>query len=105
MIQITTTGTVQNDTDQNRLGKLKVESLRTYFKNGETVTTTATYYVAVWFKDTQSLSAGETITVTGTDAYRLSEPKADGRVFIDRVISDAQLVTHRAAVVDEELPF
>lgn len=105
MIQVTTTGVVQKDTDQNRLGKLKVESLRTYFKNGEQVTTTATYYVAVWFKDALSLRAGDTITVTGTDAYRLSEPKEDGRVFIDRVISDASLVTFTSQAADEELPF
>lgn len=106
-IQVTCTGVVQKDTDQNRLAKLKVESLRTYFKNGETVTTTATYYVAVWFKDAQSLTTGQTITVTGTDAYRLSEPKTDGRVFIDRVISDATLfsLNQAQAIENEELPF
>ena len=105
-IQITATGSVTKATNQNKLVRIKVEAPRTYFKDGQQVHTSSTYYVAVWFETEQTFIENQTITVMGDDAYRLSEPKEDGRIFIDRVISNARLYTAEMFSPSvEEMPF
>jgi len=103
-INITASGTVQNDVAENRFAKIKVQTIGSYIKNGERVTSERTYYVAIWFTSPVNLKAGTEITVTGVDAYRLSQPKEDGRVFIDRVIADAELVPGET-ITYEDVPF
>lgn len=103
-INITASGIVQNDVADNRFAKIKVDTIGSYIKNGERVTSNRTYYVAIWFTNPVTLAKGMEITVTGVDAYRLSQPKEDGRVFIDRVIADAELVPGET-ISYEDVPF
>lgn len=107
MLQITATGRVSKTTENNKFGQIKIEAPKTYFKDGQQVTTIATYYLAIWFSEPTSLTEGETITVIGNDAYRLSPPKPDGKIYIDRVINDAHIYRPAAltAPTSDDVPF
>jgi hypothetical protein len=107
MIQITATGKVYKSTENNKFGQLKIEAPKTYFKDGQQVTTIATYYLAIWFAEPTTLTEGETLTVIGHDAYRLSPPKTDGKIYIDRVINDAQIYRAPAPAAPslDDVPF